>query len=237
MYRATPRGRSGPYPDELSAPYPQFARWLYSHVRELKEEGFPVSTELECLSCMPSEHVMSYKAMWAYGAHFVSSKETSAGYVTFDSGIAFIPPDDSASSIDVGIIRDIILVNYGDVSCVLLEGSWIKSRDQGRSVIKRDQYGFWTVLYNARDAPNENPYVYPAAISQVFFMEDPRNPEWRVVIKHEPRTRRIIGDREVTQFSAAGTSAPDHRDAHPPRRYGRRSGSRYNYRRGTIRTL
>lgn len=205
VYRASARGRSGPFPEHLSEPFPKFGRWIYNHVRMLKDEGFPVSNELACLSCMPSEHVMSYQAMWAYGAHLVSSPETGAGYVTFDCGIASIPPEHSSSSIDVGIIRDIILVCYGDLSCVLLEGSWIKSHDQGRAVIKRDQFGFWTMLYHAREAPNKNPYVYPASISQVFFMEDPRNPQWKVVIRHDPRARRVIGDREELEFGATGT--------------------------------
>lgn len=117
----------------------------------------------------------------------MTNQESGNSYVTFDCGIAAIPPEPGASSIDVGILRDIILVSYGDLNCVLLEGSWIKSRDQGRAVIKRDQYGFWSVLFHARDSQNLNPYVYPASISQVFFMEDSKNPNWRVVIRHDPR--------------------------------------------------
>lgn len=50
-----------------------------------------------------------------------------------------------------------------------------------------------------------NPYIYPASVSQVFFMEDPHHPEWKVVIRHEPRTRRVIGDREDIDFGARGT--------------------------------
>ena len=210
-FRASNRGRAVPLPDHLAEPFPKFARWLYNHVRVLKEEGFPISSELECLSCMPSEHVTSYDAMWAFGAHLVTSQETGTDYVTFDSGIAAIPPDQDSSSIDVGILRDIILVCYGEISCVLLEGSWIKSRDQGRAVIKRDQYGFWTVLFNARDAENQNPYVYPASITQVFFMDDSRSPEWKVVLRHDPRARRIVTDREQVEFSAPGTCASNAR--------------------------
>ena len=138
MYRALARGRSGPFPEHLAKPFPKFVRWLYNHIQILKDEGFPVSAELDCLSCIPSKHVMSYNAMWAYGAHLVTNHEIGNNYVTFDSGIASIPLDQNVSSIDVDILRDIILVSYGELNCVQLEGSWIKSRDQGRSVIKRD---------------------------------------------------------------------------------------------------
>ena len=143
--------------------------------------------------------------MWAFGAHLVTNEETGPGYVTFDSGIAAVSTDQASSPIDIGILRDIILVCYGDLSCVLLEGSWIKPRDQGRAVIKRDTYGFWTVLFNARDTQNENPYVYPSTISQVFFMADSRHPDWKVVLKHDPRARRIVSDNEAAEFGAPGT--------------------------------
>ena len=204
-YRSTLRGRAGPFPPHLVDPFPKFGTWLNNHVRMLRDEGFPISTELESLHCLPSEFVTSYQAMWAYGAHYVCTSECGPGYVSFDSGIAAIPPDSEDRTIDVGILRDIIRVSYGDVNCALMQGSWIKSRDQGRSVIRKDRYGFWTVLYNVRDSENSNPFVYPASVSQVFFMEDSLLPDWRVVLKHDVRSRRVVGDTDVVEFGASGS--------------------------------
>lgn len=36
-------------------------------------------------------------------------------------------------------------------------------------------------------------------------MEDRVNPEWRVVIRHDPRSRRRMGEREYLFFGAGGT--------------------------------
>ncbi|KAG0574034.1 hypothetical protein KC19_VG229300 [Ceratodon purpureus] len=194
-YRSTLRGRSGPFPDHLIEPLPKFSSWINNHVRILRDEGFPVSRELESLHCMPSEYVTSYQAMWAYGAHYVVSNKEGLGYVSFDSGIAAIPPGSDTNEIDVGILRDIILVSYSEVNCVILEGSWIKTMDEGRRVIKKDQYGFWTVHYRSWDASTKNPYVYPAAVSQ------------KVVLHNDIRSRRVIGQVEEIQFGASGSTS------------------------------
>ena len=177
LYRASAHGRSGSFLEHLAQPFPKFACWLYNHFRILKDEKFPMSSGLECLSCRSSENVTNYNAMWAYGAHLVATKENCSGYVTFDSGMASIPPEHDSSLFNVGMIRDIILVSSGKLSCVFLEGSWIKSRDQGWAVFKRDQQGFWIFLFHATDAPNLNPYVYPVSVLQVLFMEDSKNPD------------------------------------------------------------
>ena len=147
--------------------------------------------------------------MWAYGAHFTCSSENRPCTVSFDSRIAAIPPSATCTEIDVGILKNIILVSYGAVNPVVMEGSWIKTRDQGRRVVRKDQYGFWLVHYNCREAPdNHNPYVFPASVSQVFFVADGADPAWKVVLRHDPRSRRIQGEREVHVFGAAGSSRP-----------------------------
>ena len=83
--------------------------------------------------------------MWAYGCHYTCDSETTVSSVAFDSGIAAIPPSPTCTDIDVGILKNIIIVTYGGFNCVLMEGSWIKSSSQERRVIKKDSYGFWTV--------------------------------------------------------------------------------------------
>lgn len=197
------------YPPDLASPFPEFSTWLNAHVRDLKAADFPVSSELEALHCPPSQHAWSFAAMWAYGSHFSCNLETRPSTVSFDSGIAEIPPSSTCTQIDVGILRDIILVSYGTLTPVLMEGSWIKSRDQGRRVVRKDSYGFWMVQYSCREAPeSDNPYVYPSNVSQVFFVTDAADPAWKVVLRHDPRSKRIQGDREVHFFGAAGSTRP-----------------------------
>ena len=197
------------YPQHLATPFPKFATWLNSHVRALREEGFPISREIMSLHCPPSQHAWTFSAMWAYGCHYTCSDESGPSSVAFDSGIAAIPPSLTSTEIDVGILRSIILVTYLGLNCVVMEGSWIKSRDQGRRVVKKDPFGFWTVQYQSRERrAKDNPYVYPANVSQVFFIEDSIDPSWKVVLRHDPRSKRIEGDRVIQIFGAAGYSRP-----------------------------
>ena len=209
------------YPEELATPFPSFAQWLNAHVRSLKDDNFPVSRELESLHCPPSEFALSYNAMWAYGAHYVCNSESGSSPIAFDCGIASIPPSATSTEIDVGILRNILMVSYLGLNCVVMEGSWIKTTDQGRRVVKKDPLGFWIVQFGSRERRvKDNPYVYPAAISQVFFLRDSVDPAWSVVPRHDPRSKRIEGEREMHIFGAAGSSRPtlSTRSGAPPNR-------------------
>ena len=147
--------------------------------------------------------------MWAQGCRYACDDESTINTVAFDSGIAAIPPSATCTEIDVGILKNILLISYLGFNCVLMEGSWIKSSSQGRRVIKKDSYGFWTVKYSCREVRDkDNPYVYPSNVSQVFFVDDLRDPAWKVVLRHDPRSKRITGDREIHLFDAPGTSRP-----------------------------
>ena len=153
----------------------------------LRSEGFPVGPELLELHCPPSHVAFSFKAMWAYGCHFRCDPETRDSHVTFDSGIASVSSD--SSTLDVGILKDILLISYGKLNCVVMQGEWIKSTEQGRAAIRKDRYGFWSVLFNARErGPQVNPFVFPSTVSQVYFMKDGVNEGWNVVLRHDPRS-------------------------------------------------
>ena len=140
-------------------------------MRLLKEDNFLVSSELESLHCLHLEHVLSFSAMWAYGAHYSTNNEITLNTIAFDSGIVAIPPSPTYTNINVGILKSIILVTYLNFNVVLMEGTWIKSSSEGRCVIKKDSYGFWTVQYLYRAVrEKDNPYVYLCNVSQVFFI-------------------------------------------------------------------
>ena len=108
------------YPAHLAAPFPSFGTWINQRVRSLREENFPISNELGELHCPPSSIALSFPAMWAYGCHFRCQGRGADPYVSFDSGIAAVTPD--SSTLDVGILKDILLVTYGKLSCVLMRG-------------------------------------------------------------------------------------------------------------------
>jgi hypothetical protein len=77
----------------------------------------------------------------------------------------------------------------------------------GRRTIKKDGSGFWTVKYNARqDDTWHNPYVFPCAMSQVFFMHDRLQLDWRVVIRSEARNRRRVDENHYIVFGTGGAA-------------------------------
>ncbi|KAG0563323.1 hypothetical protein KC19_8G021700 [Ceratodon purpureus] len=200
---ARPGTQQYTYPEHLLGPFPLFSNWLYRHVRMLIREDFPVSPELKELHCPPSDIAFSFKAMWAYGCHYRCNPRGIDSHVSFDCGIASISED--STTLDVGILKRIFLITYGKLNSVVMEGDWIKNTDQGRAAVKKDRLGFWSVLYNARaNIVTSNPYIFPASVSQVYFMNDALQEEWKVVLRHEPRARRVTEDKEFVDFETAG---------------------------------
>lgn len=204
------------YPTELQS-LPPFAQWLHAHVRRLRNEKFPVCRDLVRLSSPPSNIATSWNYMYAYGALYrcVGGVSDVPAHVTFDCGIARMISD-TDGGIDVGILRQILMVDYTVLKPVLMKASWVSHVVEGRSAIKRDRHGFWTCRLGRKEDPAiKNPYVYPSHVSQVFFMGDQRNPEWKVVLAHEPRSKRIVGEKEQQIFGASG--APIHAEGMIPR--------------------
>lgn len=106
-------------------------------------------------------------------------------------------------SIDVGILQKIYLVAFGPLNMIILKVSWLKHVDHGCRTIKKDAAGFWTCRFDARGGEaRRNSFVLPANVSQVFFVEDTRDPEWRVVVFHEPRSKRVTGGDAHERFEA-----------------------------------
>ncbi|KAG0596866.1 hypothetical protein M758_UG290600 [Ceratodon purpureus] len=195
------------YPDHLNGNFPSFGSWLNRHIRRIREEGFPVEPELLELQCQPSEVAMSYKAMWAYGCYYRCNPDNREGHVTIDCGIASVAED--ASTLDVEILKDILLVTYGKMNCVVMQGDWIKATDQGRAAKRNDRLGFWSVLFTAQEhAPDMNPFVFPATVSQVYFMDNGVDRDWKTVLRHDGRSRRITEDKGIAEFETASTNFP-----------------------------
>lgn len=149
--------------------------------------------------------VACYTKMWSYGAHLRCDTGDSSSHVTYDSGIGVMESETVEGSIDVGVLSKIYLVAFGSLSVIVLKVSWIEHLNQGRRTIRKDPAGLWTCFFNAReDGTRKNPFILPANSSQVFFVEDMRDPEWRVVVFHEPRSRRVFGRDAHDPFRSYG---------------------------------
>ena len=119
--------------------------------------------------------------MWSYGYHFCTEGDGGSNYVSFDSGVAAIITQECRSSkadqnpveadlLYVGIISDILRVDYGHVKLNVLKCSWIKPHLEGERTIKQDVDGFWMVKYAPRQPAGVEPYIMPSNPRQVFFV-------------------------------------------------------------------
>jgi hypothetical protein len=164
--------------------------------------------EVVNLSGGPDSVAWSFHSMWAYEVHYRCDDEQGGPtHVTFDFGIAQITEDNLHSKIDVGILRSILLVSFSSLRCVVMEGSWISAKHQQWKNIKKDRHGFWTVGYSNRDDnATYNPYVFPENICQVFFVDDSKDPNLKVVLRHEPWGRRTLQDRDLPFFATLGAA-------------------------------
>lgn len=142
-------------------------------------EGEVVSSDLRNLAQFPLTSVFEYKRMWAYGNHFraedITIGNTHEGY---DSGVAAIVSTEcQASTADrrlvqanlkyVGVLRNIIQVNYVSLKVNVMECSWIRPNVTGNATMKTDEHGFSLVKRDAFQGPRAEKYILPAHASQV----------------------------------------------------------------------
>lgn len=92
--------------------------------------------------------------MWAYGNHYRVDVETWPWHVVYDSGVACIFRQVSCSSTQdqnfvmgnlayVGVLKEILVVDYVGLPMVMFKCSWIPSNTQGNTTIHQDEHGFW----------------------------------------------------------------------------------------------
>lgn len=90
-----------------------------------------------------------------------------------------------------GILTDIIELNYYEhFKVVLFKCDWANVHSQ-RKGVKKDNYGFTLVnfsrlLFNGNQVSDE-PFILATQAKQVFYVQDPIEKEWRIVVHTKPR--------------------------------------------------
>lgn len=100
--------------------------------------------------------------MWAYGCHYRCNEELGPTHVTYDSKVASLSSLNANTVVDVGVLKSILLVTYAGTSMCVMKCNWIAPMVDGRRTIRKDNKGFWTVKFDARqDKTPYNSYVFP----------------------------------------------------------------------------
>ena len=138
-------------------------------------------SDVVALSLPPAKKVCAFSSMTTYGSHFrVDLQEGSARHVTYDSGVAELKytmrtqsQPAAASHVEllrIGILKNILVLNYGNTNIVLMVVSWVPKHTHERPTLRRDAHGFWIADLAARPRDTTNPYIMPTMASQVRFL-------------------------------------------------------------------
>lgn len=76
-----------------------------------------------------------------------------------------------------GVIQEIWELNYYNFTYILFKCAWVDSNKS----IKIDELGFTTVDFN-RLGHKSDPFILATQATQVFYVDDPMNPGWSVVL-------------------------------------------------------
>jgi hypothetical protein len=191
------------YPPELAAVL-EYSEWLQTRIRGEIAEGRPVDDMAAVLAFPPESHILTFRSCTAFGYHYrAAESDTAEGFKTYDSGIALTCTQACRSSRAdgniveatlsyVGVLREILQLMYQQTPVILFRGSWVPPNEHGNATIKRDKYGFWMANFRRRQRVNQEPYVFPAQVKQVFFADDPVEEGWKVVLQSNCRSTRFM---------------------------------------------
>jgi hypothetical protein len=95
-----------------------------------------------------------------------------------------------------GKLTDIIELDYyGEAKVVLFRCDWVDVHHS--TGIKQDEFGFTLVnfsrLIHTGERLDDDPYVFSSQVEQVFYVDDPKNKDWSVVVKTRPRDLFEVG--------------------------------------------
>jgi hypothetical protein len=116
--------------------------------------------------------------MTSFDCHYrVDVEESAIQHVTFDSGVAElravaggVRASQYVAGVDlvrVGVLKDIMVLSYENLSVVLMVVSWVAKHTCEQPRLSRDAHGFWLANMAAEPRDVTAPYMLPALASQV----------------------------------------------------------------------
>ena len=120
---------------------------------------------------------MKFSGMWAY-VNRLRLEEKDKGKEKCDCVVSAEFIHETEKKFYVGFIQEIIQVDYGENSPILLKCKWVKP-----SAVQLDEYGF--VRTNIRQflSKTVDPYVSPLQFNQSYLIDDVRSPGWSYAIQ------------------------------------------------------
>ena len=157
----------------------------------------------------PDKQVLSYKSYIVNGFKFHTNDRESC-LKTQNSGV--VVWGDMANLHYYGTLFDVVELQYmGGNRVVLFKCHWWDVHSKGRG-IDVDKYGIVSINVKRQLTTNE-PFVLACQAEQIFYVNDNTRPDWKIVIKTEPRDLYRMpcnkGDKNMDDYEAIQQSSID----------------------------
>ncbi|XP_071933830.1 uncharacterized protein [Coffea arabica] len=176
-----------------------FACWFAENIDKLElPQNVSVLRELRFLAKGPDVVGIQHDRFVVNGFRF-HTKEVEKKRKTQNSGVTVNATTSSFASIRdqnpvlselvyFGVLKNMIELIYGGHRVVLFECDWISNGSR----MKQDADGF-TLVNFANVRPHVEPFILASQASQVFYVADPTDKDWQVVISTTARAGYNMG--------------------------------------------
>ncbi len=169
---------------------PSFRVWALERMEILRRTGGHTSIPIDVQNIIrgPSLIATSYKHMYESGRHFRTWRTDHLKRCTTNSGIFLLSQDgDQESTPYCGIIQDILEVDYGSFTCVVLEATFYKSimSPPRRASMILDECGFYrvdTTRVAPRGREDSDTLAFPSQVDQCMIVPMASLPSWSIII-------------------------------------------------------
>nr|XP_027096067.1 uncharacterized protein LOC113715963 [Coffea arabica] len=170
-----------------------FANWFDNHVDDFLPENEVISKDLRLLAKGPNVVGLKYERYIVNGFRFHTKnleskrKNQNSGVIVTAITSSFASTKDmnpvSSDLAYYGVLKDILELDYGGGQrVVLFDCDWVSKGKR----LKQDDDGFTLVNFMNVKRHHE-PFVLASQVKQVFYVEDPLDKGWNVVIPTVPR--------------------------------------------------
>lgn len=165
-----------------------FIKWFEDKVlHQLSQTPNDITETIKCLAFKPKPNVMSYEGFDINGFTYYTKRQDDKSVVQ-NSGVTlqastmyFASAKDKspreAKMSYYGVIEDIWEFDYIDFKIPLFKCNWV---DNTKGVIV-DELGFTLVNFEKIGEKGE-PFILASQAKQVFYIDDPANDKWSVVL-------------------------------------------------------
>ncbi|KAI3951354.1 hypothetical protein MKW92_031052 [Papaver armeniacum] len=184
-----------------------FGNWFENHVRQMKREGQVVNRDIEILSHGPRRSVTYHKGYIVNGFRFHTT-DHEKNRSTQNSGVCVNVQTSSTDSIDYyGRLDEVVVLQYRDGhQVVLFKCHWWDITESRKK--QRDAFGFTSLNFTRTIAKNQ-PFILARQAHQVFYLQDNKDKNRRIVLKMQARDRYSLGTPEVELLLQEDSSRTD----------------------------